>query len=99
MNGLLFCSKQEGNLVLVGVAAVFWIIWKTRNNACFHSFGQMIQQLFCLSLVLLFLGLVCRETHPRNFCNVFCGGYGKTWLKFSVEHKKEWGPVTLPLTS
>jgi hypothetical protein len=34
MNG--FSDKNRG-LVQVGVAAVLWSIWKTRNNACFRS--------------------------------------------------------------
>jgi hypothetical protein len=29
--------KSEFFLVTVGVAAILWAIWKTRNNACFRS--------------------------------------------------------------
>ncbi|PNT75968.1 hypothetical protein BRADI_1g42472v3 [Brachypodium distachyon] len=28
---------KVSKLALVGVAAILWIIWKTRNNACFRN--------------------------------------------------------------
>lgn len=30
-------SKRERGVVLVGFAAIIWVLWKTRNNACFHN--------------------------------------------------------------
>jgi hypothetical protein len=30
-----FLGNNTKNLVLVGVAAVLWILWKARNRACF----------------------------------------------------------------
>ncbi|PNT64984.1 hypothetical protein BRADI_4g35542v3, partial [Brachypodium distachyon] len=30
-------GKRDRKLVLVGFAAVIWVIWKTRNDACFRN--------------------------------------------------------------
>lgn len=34
---LLQFGKRDRKLVLVGFAAVIWVIWKTRNDACFRN--------------------------------------------------------------
>jgi hypothetical protein len=30
-------KKKDKHVALVGIAAVLWGLWKTRNNACFRS--------------------------------------------------------------
>jgi hypothetical protein len=32
-----FFPKNQRNLVLCGAAALCWILWKTRNDACFNK--------------------------------------------------------------
>jgi hypothetical protein len=34
---LVVKSKKEQWLIATGFAAVFWVIWKTRNEACFKN--------------------------------------------------------------
>jgi hypothetical protein len=31
------CDQESGHLLLVGIAAVLWSIWKSRNNVCFNK--------------------------------------------------------------
>jgi uncharacterized membrane protein HdeD (DUF308 family) len=58
------------NLHIVGIAALCWAIWKTRNNACFK--GKLISSLLGLicymCAFLRYTGQVFRMRRTRSCC-------------------------------
>jgi hypothetical protein len=63
-------------LLSVGVAAVFWAIWKARNQACFEKNSLMNQLRFCIKYPTgLIGGQTCRDRRTQSWSYSWAQSY------------------------
>ena len=65
-------NNKSRNLIWVGLAALCWAIWRTRNDIIFDriKYNSILQVIFKGTYWLHFWALLQREEHNKNFISL-----------------------------